>query len=213
MVEKDMKRYYWIAGVVISTVLFSLIIIFALIMPSIESVKAVNRDLKVKKENLAMLEKKLAKLKELKVKEKELKDQEAIVNKSIPTKKEVGELFIQLEGIISDSGGETKGISEGANTTSSSSSGSTAAASTAAAPVSITGVNFANYGYEVTFESYDNFKRFLAISENSQRYIQLNSFQVTGNNDGKFVVSLNYKAYYRDANSGSTSQTLTEGAK
>lgn len=187
MVDKKLNKYYWIIGVVVITIILMILAIVFLIAPSFRSINKVNKELKDQKEQLATLETKLEKLKVLKVKEKELKEQSDIVYRAIPTKKEIGELFIQLHTIIKESGGDhTK-----ASTAQSSQSTST----NTTAPE---GISTLIYDSEISLPNYQNFKTMLSASEKALRFIHLNTFTIAG--EGNFKVTLKYKAYYRSEN-------------
>lgn len=194
MVNKKMEKYQWAVGVVVITVIFVLIITFVLLIPSFKSLGKVNKEVKAKKADLNILEKKLTKLKELKVKENDLKEQEKVVNGAIPTKKEVGGLFIQLEKIMTDTGASTTGITEQAQVVSSS---PTDGANPSAASTEVVGISSVDYGGKVVFPSYDSFKNFLSLAEQARQFISLNIFIVNDTEDGTFAAELNYKAYYR----------------
>lgn len=190
MVGKNLEKYYWFLGILAASIIFTIVLIFFAITPSVKGIKKVEGEIKEKKAELSVLEEKLVKLKELKTREKELKEKEAIVNKAIPTKKEIGELFIQLEGIINETGGSNDGISEGQGSSSSASAQGTD-------QETVSGVANTSYGYSVTFPDYKNYKKFLERSENALRFISLNNFNVNSSNTS-FDVSLSYKTYYRN---------------
>jgi len=186
MVAKNAEKYYWFIGVLVASVAFTFILIFFAIVPSFKGIKKIEGEIKAKKAELSVLEEKLGKLKDLKTRESELKEKEAVVNKAIPTKKEIGELFIQLEGIINETGGSNDSIAEGQ----SGSGGSTAPGGL------VSGIESSSYGYSVAFPDYKNFKKFLERSENALRFISLENFSVS-NSDNSFSVNLSYKTYYR----------------
>lgn len=191
MVEKKIEKYYWIGGVIGVTLIIMILAVIFIISPSFKSISKVSKELKENKENLKVAEQKLEKLKELKVREDEIREQSLIVYRAIPTKKEVGDLFIQLNGIVLAAGGNgTKTTGENSNNSTSSNAGT----------VSITpnpqGVNSMIYKSEVTFPSYGNFKIMLDNSEKSLRFIHLDNFKIDSKDS--FKTTLTYKAYYRD---------------
>ncbi len=189
MVDKKLDKYYWFGGVIAVTSLVVILALIFIIVPSFKSIGKVDKDLKENKEELSIAEQKLAKLKEFKVKEDELREQSRVVYRAIPTKKEVGDLFIQLNGLATSIGGTGNGtgnsVSEGA--------GTSAAAGTE-------GISTLGSNISVTFPDYATLKRLLSESENTLRYLHLNSFQI--NSQNSFTVSLSYTAYYRSENSG-----------
>lgn len=190
MVNKKIERYYWFIGVLVGSVVLSIVLVVFAVIPSFNSIKKVEADIKVKKEDLSILTQKLDKLKELKSREAELKEKEAIVNKAIPTKKEVGDLFIELEGIINETGGTNSGISESQGVSEGSKSKKKEDSSS-------TDVKNSSYMYSVTFSDYKNFKKFLERSENALRFISLEKFNVSSP-ESSFNVNLTYKSYYRN---------------
>ncbi len=207
MVNKKLEKYYWILGVVGITLIALFVFIYFLMAPLVKGIGASGKDLKANKQNLTFLKDKLDKLRVLKDKESELKSQERVVNGAIPAQKDVGGLFVQIEGMIAASQGSTMGIKEadaGSGTSSSTAPSDSSSPGSGSAPVqqqnSAGGISLssADYSYDVTFPSYANFKSFLGISENAHRFIYLNNFKVdTSKTDSGFKVSLNYKAYYR----------------
>lgn len=192
MVGKSLERYSWFLGVIAGSVILAMLIIAFVIIPSFKAIKKVETEIKAKNNDLFVLNEKLEKLKELKTREDELKKKEAIVNRAIPTKKEVGELFIQLEGIINETGGSNDGIAEGQGT-----SDANSAAQAESAEISAADVAASSYGYQVSFPDYKNFKKFLERSENALRFISLNNFSVSSS-ENTFSVNLSYKTYYRN---------------
>lgn len=202
MVEKKFEKYYWIAGVVTVTFIALVLAIVFVINPSFKSIKKTSQELKEQKEELKVVEQKLEKLKELKVKEAELKEQSDMVYRAIPTKKEVGDIFIQLSGLISDAGGSVSSVS-GSDGSSSSSSTPQAAPS---------GINTLTYGVgEINLPSYQNFKALLTSSENTLRFVHLTNFKISGSDS--FKVTPSYKVYYRgeQATAGTNTANATEG--
>jgi hypothetical protein len=197
MVEKKLGKYYWTIGVVaVTLVILVLASVFA-IAPSFKSINKTSQELKSRKEELKTAEEKLDKLKELKVKEDELREQSQVVYRAIPSKKEVGDIFIQLDGLIKEAGGVSDGAS-GSNSSSGSSAG-TGDQSSSAAPA---GVSSLAYGVNATFPSYQSFKALLSNSERALRFVHLSSFKITS--DGSFTVDLTYTAYYRNEQSVQT---------
>lgn len=186
MVEKKLAKYYWIAGVIVVTLIILVLTLVFAIIPSFKSINKTGVELKSKKEELKTAEEKLEKLEELKVKENELREQSKVVYRAIPSKKEVGDIFIQLNGLIKEAGG----TSDGASSSSSSSSDN---ASETMAP---TGVTRLTYGVSATFPTYQNFKTLLSSSEKALRFVHLSNFKITS--DGSFTVDLTYTAYYRN---------------
>lgn len=210
MVEKKIEKYYRAIGTIVVALIVSLILIFVLIVPSFKGIGKTNVELKARQGDLKILTQKLEKLKELKVKEKDIREQEKVVNGAIPTKKGVGDLFVQLEGLMAESGGSTNGINEsgGASAGPSTSTPSVSSALTDASLVS------SDYTYNVNFPNYDNFKVFLDASEKAHRFIHLNNFKVSKGQDNVFTVALSYKAYYRNqADSSSPGQSQATGGQ
>lgn len=204
MVDKKMSKYYWILGVGAVTLLIFILSLIFIIIPSFKSIGKVNQDLKENQAELKVAEDKLAKLRDLKVKEDELKEQSRIVYRAIPTKKEVGDIFIQLKGLATEVGGTTKGD----KSSSSSSSGSSTATTN---PSVITGVSTLNYDSNVTFPDYNSFKTLLDNSEKALRYVHLDSFKI--NVKDTFTADLSYTAYYRSDESQSESTKAVGGGQ
>ncbi|RJO61582.1 hypothetical protein C4544_02510 [candidate division WS5 bacterium] len=195
MVEKKLSKYYWIAGVVIITVIILILSFVVAINPSLKSIGKTNKELKEKQEELKVSEEKLEKLKELKVKEDELREQSRVVFRAIPNKKEIGDAFIQLDGLISESGGNSAEAS-GNNSSSTGSTGSSSGTSIVQSPA---GVSSLTYETDVTFPNYQNFKSMLSNTENALRFVYLSNLKITKANP--FTASLTYTAYYRDEKS------------
>lgn len=198
MVGKKIEKYYWIFGVVGVTFIVFLLALFYVIVPSFKSIDKVNKELKVNKEELKVSEQKLAKLKELKVKEDELKVQSQVVYRAIPTKKEVGDIFIQLKGLVEEAGGDGKKASGG--------QGGASSGSTTTPAVAVAGINSLTYTVDTTLPSYANFKSLLASSEKALRFVHLDNIKIDSTD--AFKVTLTYKAYYREQGS-----TQAEGEK
>ncbi len=205
--NKKFEKYYWIAGTVgVTLVVFILVIVF-IIVPSFENISQVSSDLKNQKANLNVLEKKLATLKDLKVKEDELKKQSGIVYRAIPTKQEVGDSFIQLDGLIHEAGGSNQKVagSNGTNNASTSSSTSSSSEQISLPP----GVKTLVYTTDITFPAYQNFKDLLVNSEDALRFVHLSDFKIT--DDQGFKVSLSYTAYYREESDNTNQAGQGEG--
>lgn len=200
MVENKLKKYYWISGVIVVTVTVLILAVIFIVTPSFQSINKVSKELKEKKEEQKVSEQKLEKLKELKVKEGEIREQSSVVYKAIPTKKEVGDIFIELNALIGENGGSGTKAS-GNNNGSSSTPGSNTSAST---PVP-EGINSLTYQSEVTFPEYKNFKALLESSEKALRFVHLVNFKISGK-DG-FKVTLTYRAYYRGEQTKTTEGT------
>lgn len=190
MVEKKLQQYYWIIGVIGLTFTILIIAIFFAIIPSLNSINKTGSELSDKKQELKMKEDKLAKLKELKVKEDDLKKQSYIVYRAIPTKKEIGDIFIELNGLVKEAGGI------GTKSTSSSSSSSDSPSTSAFMSQVPTGVNTLTFETDVTFPDYQNFKNLITNSEKALRFVHLDNFKVSGS--GPFTVNLTYTGYYRN---------------
>ena len=201
MVEKKLEKYYWIGGVIAVTFIIFLLALFFIIIPSFKSIDKVSKELKGSKTELKVAETKLEKLKELKVKEEELKEQSRVVYRAIPTKKEVGDIFIQLNGLVSDAGGDSKKASGSSGSSSGASSSSQAQQSSGPA-----GVSTLTYTVDTTLPGYLSFKSLLATSEQALRFVHLDNIKIESKDS--FTVTLTYKAYYRDQGS-----TQTEGVK
>lgn len=204
MVEKKLDKYYWVFGVIIITAIVLILAFVFAINPSFKSIGKTTKELKEKQQELKVSEEKLEKLKVLKVKEDELREQSRVVFRAIPNKKEIGDAFIQLNGLISESKGNNEEAS-GNNASTSGSSGSSSGTSIVQPP---TGVSSLTYEADVTFPDYQNFKSMLSNTENALRFVYLSNFKITKVNP--FTVSLTYTAYYRD---GQTPSDLNESGK
>jgi len=187
--SKKLEQYYWMIGIVVGAIIIAILAIVFIVVPTIKSIKQVDGQLKEKKQILSVKEQKLAKLKELKVKEQELKEQSKIVYRAIPTKKEVGDVFIELSELEKGVGGSFTGTqkSDSASSTSASASSEGAASSV---------VDTMTYSNQVNLPNYDAFKVLLANSEKALRFVHLDHFSISGENN--FSVNLTYKAYYRN---------------
>lgn len=185
--NKKIQQYYWIVGVITAVTIIVILTISFVITPTFKSIGQVNTELKEKKETLSVKEKKLTKLKELKVKEDELKEQSRIVYRAIPTKKEVGDIFIELNALETDAGGVFSG----------SKGGSSSASSASSTEGSTSDINTLSYSSDVAFPSYGAFKKLLSDSEQALRFVHLEHFAISSS-EGSFKVSLSYKAYYRN---------------
>lgn len=187
MVKTFWKKYIWLIGsVVITTIVIFLSVPFVFI-PTVKGIGTADKELAALTTDKVTLTDKLAQLQSLKEKEAELKEDAAIVTKALPTKKEVGDLFIQLDGIAAASGSVMKSVS-----------GSDEEMIAENTPVvAISGVKAANYSLEVAFSNYSGFKTFLAKSEKALRFITLENFNITGVEENSLTVNLKYKAYYR----------------
>lgn len=188
MVKTVWKKYIWLIGSVVVTTLVIFLSVPFVFIPTVRSIGTADKELAALTTDKATLTDKLAQLQSLKEKEEELKEDAAIVTKALPTKKEVGDLFIQLDGIAAASGSVMKSIS-----------GSDEETITAegTSEVAIGGVETANYSLEVAFSNYSGFKTFLAKSEKALRFITLDNFNITGVEENSLTVNLKYKAYYR----------------
>lgn len=200
MVEKKLEKYYWIGGVITLTLIVVILAIIFIVSPSFKSIGKTNKELKEKQTELKVAEQKLEKLKELKVREAELKEQSQIVYRAIPTKKEVGDIFIQLNGLTVETGGTTSGDKSG--------SSSSASPGTTTQTTTMPGVSTLVYENEVTFPKYSNFKALLGNTEKALRYVHLNSFKIS-DKDG-FKVSLKYTAYYRVQENNSQTEGVSQ---
>lgn len=201
MVGKNMKKYYWIIGVIfVILIIFVLSIVF-IINPSLQGIDKVNKELKESKEELKNTENKLAKLKELKVQEKDLRNETRIVYRAIPTRKEVGDIFIQLNELAGEAGGIRKKSSDKNN--------STLSGSSTATPSTISGVGSLTYNGEVTFPGFNNLKTLLEKSEKALRFVHLNNFKINTKDD--LTVNLTFTAYYRNEDSTILDPSIIEG--
>lgn len=197
MVDKKIEKYYWVFGVVGVTLIIFMLSLFYIVIPSFKSIDKVSKELKSNKEELKVAEQKLVKLKELKVKEDELKTQSQVVYRAIPSKKEVGDIFIQLKGLVEEVGGDGKKASGG--------QGSAPAGATSPT-VAVAGVSSLTYTVDTSLPDYANFKSLLASSEKALRFVHLDNIKIDSKD--AFKVTLTYKAYYREQGS-----TQTEGEK
>ncbi len=207
--NKKFEKYYWTLGVVVITLIAMFILILFIMVPLFKGIGKSGQDLKTNKQELSLLKDKLDKLRVLKDKESDLKDQENVVNGAIPDQKDVGGLFVQIDGMIAAANGSTTGIKEASANSSASSAPAATTASGAQSSAAVSGesatgssginLTSSDYSYDVTFPSYNDFKNFLSISENAHRFVYLNSFQVDTSQGDSFKVSLNYKAYYRQS--------------
>lgn len=199
MVDKKVKQYYWIIGVISITLISLFLLIYFIIVPSFKSISRVNKELKDNKENLQVLEDKLEKLKDFKVKEDELKEQSMYVYRAIPNKKEIGDVFIVLSS-LQDEVGDTK--TEGFKSDGSPAvTPQTPQQNTQTEESVLSDVKTLQYKSEVTFPSYQSFKDMLKNSEKALRFVHLNKFKIT--NTQSFTVELSFKAYYREESSQS----------
>lgn len=196
MVADNVKKYFWIVGVVLITIVVVILSAVFIITPSFKSINKISEELKVNQAEQKVVQQKLEKLKKLKVEEKELEEQSKIVSRAIPTKKEVGDAFIQLNGIAEAAGGERKettivdGASSGSGTS-----------GTSVSP-SIAGVNSLIYEGKISLANYGNFKVLLDNAEKSLRFIHLDRFSIDSKDS--FDVTMSYRGYYRDQNNNQT---------
>ncbi len=211
-VSKKFEKYYWMSGVIVVTIIVVVLAVTFVIIPSFNSLGQVGDDLKDQKSNLSVDGQKLEKLKSFKVKEDDLRKQSEIVYRAIPSKKEVGDSFIELDGLIHEAGGSNKKVASSDSTDSAQNTGSSGPANAPNTSSSNSqgqtmtlpaGVSALDYTTDVDFPSYQNFKTMLENSEKALRFVHLDDFKIT-TKDGAFKVKLSYTAFYRSEGSSST---------
>jgi Tfp pilus assembly protein PilO len=195
MVNNTLKKYYLVISLTVGSIIVVFLFIYLILISGNSlwnNIKQTDAELKVKNEELDNLTTKLNILKSYVGKEDELREKAKIVSKALPTKREVGELFIQLDTLVEQNKGTTTGVTETKTV-------GVPTGEVSFEPSVIDGTSSAIYEFNATFSSYEDFKIFLEKSEKALRFITLKSFQKADPNsaDPSFRVKLSYVSYYR----------------
>ncbi len=190
MVEKDkeVKKYNYAIMLSTAGAIFSILIIFFAIKPLYQKNILLSSESKEKKIRYDNLITKKSNLAALKNKEAELRGMAEKVRSALPEAKEIGRLFIQLDSLVSESGGNIQSVSE---TNSEIVSAQTATASAFA------GIDKYSYGMPLSFPSYFSFKNFLINSESALRILNIDSMDVSASDDGAINATLIVNTFVR----------------
>ena len=189
---KDLFKtnYTYIIGISIGVVLVVALISIFVIKPFINKANSLNQDVKTEKLVLQALEDKKNKLDKLKDKEEELKaDAKTVVN-ALPDNKEAGRLFIQIDGLAKENGGNVKSITEGG--VSVGSQGNVSQTATGLADI-----QKLTYTIPIDFTSYFSFKDFITKSETALRLVNIDSFTINTTEKGTLAVDLGVTTYVK----------------
>ncbi len=182
---KKWSKYVWLIVSIFAIVFIVTVSIPAFIIPTGKSISRHQKELRAKKTDLQTVVDKLNRLKELDQEKEELEENSLVVMNAFPTKKEVGDIFIQIETIANETGSLVNSVK-----------GAEAEIDPNNPALEMTVAT--TYVLEVTFQGYPNFKEYLSKTENALRFVTLDKFSVGKTDQGAFNVSLNYKAYYRN---------------
>jgi Tfp pilus assembly protein PilO len=191
MVENKItkNKYFYSVTVIILTVVVTLGLFFLLIMPFFNKAKELTAETSLKKQELEKLEEKKSKLEELKTREEELKLQAEKVENALPTEKDVGRLFIQLDNLARGNGGTVASVSEGGNVT-----------TTKVTPDTGEGgptIERVSYTFPVDFGTYFNLKDFVTKSETALRLLAIKGLTINASNEGKIGSNFSIDTYIR----------------
>lgn len=110
--NSSLEEYKFPIILIGGSVLMALVLTLLLGRPLWNGMQEKRKEVKSKREVLAVLEEKLANLKKLESRKEEIKEKNAKVLAALPTDKDVARLFVQFENIATTSGINVKQVSE-----------------------------------------------------------------------------------------------------
>lgn len=186
-IEISKNKYFYIASLIVGTVIISIILITGLIRPTINANADLTKEIKEKKENLNFLEEKLSILQNLKKEETRLLEEKEKVSVAFPEEKEVSRLFVQFEKMVS---------STGANITSAINQASSQESPEAIKQGNTVNMNSHNYSVVGKTSTYESLKGIFSNSENALRLVGVDGINISRGETG-YNFNINLKTYSR----------------
>jgi Tfp pilus assembly protein PilO len=157
-------------GILLGAILVSVFII----KPLYKSSSKLKAEVTSKDIRYESLVKKKNSLSSLQSREQELKAQAAVVGNALPSNKEVGKLFIQMDKLAGQSNGFLQSVSESENNLDYTTSSETV----------LEGVQRYTYSLPISFSDYTSFKGFLRRSEIALRLLSIKSIDIKASETG-----------------------------
>jgi hypothetical protein len=182
--KEKIKKYYYALAVGGATFVGAIILLIVINQMFAQS-KKLTAEAVVKTQKLTQLQAKKAILDNLSSKETELKANALALSSALPEDKDIGRLFIQMNGVITDAGGSIKGIAGGSpsDTATSSTIGNTLKKYSFTLPV-----NLANY---------DAVKSLLAKAKQALRLMDVTSISMSSPDGGTMDANITINTYSR----------------
>ena len=186
-VEMIRKKNNYAIILIAVTIVVGLLIAGFGIYPLYKSAATVTKQADQKAVELKGLKARKTILDGLKDKEDELRKNAELVASALPEGRDVGGLFIQVNGLAARTGGTVRSVSGGSTT-----------AGTQAAGTGFAGIQKYNYSVPASFSSYFAFKDFVAASKSALRLLNINDITISSSKTGGLDVMLNITTYARN---------------
>ncbi len=167
-----------------STIVIGLLITGFAVYPLYKSAANTTKQANQKTSELNELKSRKKILDGLKDKEAELKVNADLVSSALPNGNDVGGLFIQVNALATQNGGEVRSI--------------TGSASGTAVPTGFTGIQKYTYNVPVSFDNYFSLKSFIQSSKTALRLLNIDDVSVSAQETGSMDVVMNITTYARN---------------
>jgi Tfp pilus assembly protein PilO len=180
-VNKEIIKKYQYSIIVAGATFIGAIILIVVISQLYTKSKQVTAEANAKTVVLDQLKEKKTILDNLKNREAELKESSRKLAVALPEDKDIGRLFIQLNGLITETGGNVQGLANGTTTQSEISE------------------NLTKYTFTIptNFSDYQTLKTFFVKSKQALRLINISALSISSPNGGPVDASITVNAYSR----------------
>ena len=182
MVSESSNKYNYFLTVVVGTVVGLILTGFFVIQPLYNTATKVAAEKKTKEATLSEMKARLEVLNKLSDQEEKLKADSQTVSNSLPTQEDIGRLFIQLDSIAKQSGGNLKSVSQ-----------------ITGQSVDASGAGFTEQSYSIPLEmsSYFALKQFITNASDALRLLSISDLKIDANDAGALTVNMTAKSYVR----------------
>lgn len=182
--EMMKKKNNYSVILIASTIVIGILVTLFAIFPLYKSAKITTAESTQKSLELTELRNKKKILDGLKDKEDQLKKDAETVMAALPEKKDVGSLFIQVNALVSQSGGSVQSI--------------TGAAQGSTEQTGFTGIQKYSYNIPATFNNYSSFKAFINGSRDALRLLNVDDLSLTASDAGNLQGTIDLTTFARN---------------
>ena len=182
-IDKQKIKKYNYAIILGSITFFGSVIALVIVSQMIGQARKIKSEVDQKTAVYKQLSDKKDILDSLSSRETELKKNAETLATALPEDKDVGRLFIQLTGLVSESGGSIRGITAGSAEASVTDVGST--------------LNKYSLTLPITFNNYESVKTFFDKTDNALRLMSISSISLSSENGGTTNANITINTYSR----------------
>ncbi len=185
--KDEIKKYYY--AIAVGAGIFVGIIILSFVLSGLyKQSKKLTDEMNEKTNYLTQLQDRKKILDDLSSREDELKKDAAALSSALPDSKDIGRLFIQLNGLITDSGGSVKGIA----------GGGTGDSGTGTSTTITSSLRKYSFTLPVNLQNYEAVKSLLTKTKKVIRLMDVSSISMSSPDGGKMDATVTINTYSRN---------------